>query len=116
MTVLKTADIGRIPICATDNAKEAIVGRPAAYHHAFFVAPRHAKLPMLSHRNTPYQCLEVFERGKPLAHMQARVHLRHFDQENRRKANSGESMPTKLSISGASLEVTDSRNRSTGFA
>lgn len=94
--VLEAADIRCISVCAADDAEKAVVGRPTAYHHALLVAPRHSQLPVLPHRYTPYQRLEVLQRRKLLAHMEARVHLGHRGQGIRRKANGGESMPTEL--------------------
>ncbi|KAL2788695.1 hypothetical protein BJX66DRAFT_308344 [Aspergillus keveii] len=88
MTVLKTADICRVPVCATDNAKEAVVGGPAAYHHTFLVAPRDPELPMLSHRDTPYHSLEILQRGKPLAHVEARINLCHLESRSGEAARS----------------------------
>ena len=71
----------------------------------------------LPHRYAPHHGLEVLERRKPLAYMEARIHLRHLDDGQRRKTNGDESIAIELSISESrSAGAADSRNEGTDLA
>lgn len=80
MVVLKAGDVGRVFVRATDHAEEAIGPRTAANNHTLLVASDHAKLPVLSDRDASYDRLELLQGGKPLAHVEPRVHLRHVGE------------------------------------
>ena len=78
MTVLEAGDVCRVLIRTTDHAKETIGGGATAYDHALLVASNHAELPVLSNGYAADDGFELLEGRESLAHMQSRVHLRHF--------------------------------------